>query len=86
MDPDRPLQVAPKGGVRGLRLRNPVLETRAANVWDLVQSDQQNLATQTEKLRRLVCGHAADTLTTIRTPRRFCKIDQMNYENSPQQI
>jgi len=38
--------VAPKGG-RGPRLRNPDLETRAANVWDLVQSDQQNLAAQT---------------------------------------
>jgi len=31
-------------------------------VWDLVQSDQQNLATQTGQLSRLVCGHAADTL------------------------
>ena len=70
----------PQGGGRGLCLRNPNLETRAANVWDLVQSDQQNLATQTGQLSRLVCGHAADTLTTIRTPRRFCEIDQINYE------
>jgi len=61
-------------------------EARAANVWDLVHSDQENLATQTGQLSRLVCGHATDKLTTIRTPRRFCKIDQMNYENSPQQI
>ena len=44
--------VAPKGG-RGPRLRNPDLETRVANVWDLVQSDQQNLATQTGLLSRL---------------------------------
>jgi len=26
-----------------------------------------------------------DKLTRIRTPRRFCKIDQLNYENSTQQ-
>ena len=26
-----------------------------------------------------------DKLTTIRTSRRFCKIDQINYENSSQQ-
>jgi len=26
-----------------------------------------------------------DKLTRIRTPRRFCKIGQMNYENSTQQ-
>jgi len=26
-----------------------------------------------------------DKLTRIRTPRRFCKIDQINYENSTQQ-
>jgi len=38
-------------------LRNSDLETRAANVWDLVQSDQQNLATQTGQLSRPVCGH-----------------------------
>jgi len=25
-----------------------------------------------------------DKLTIIRTSRRFCKIDQMHYENSPQ--
>jgi len=31
--------VPPKVG-RGPSLRNPDLETRAANVWDLVQSDQ----------------------------------------------
>ena len=44
--PARPLHVVPreqllgpKGG-RGPRLRNPDLETRVANVWDLVQSDQ----------------------------------------------
>jgi len=28
----------------------------------------------------------ADKFTTIRTPRRFCKIDMTNYENSPQHI
>jgi len=27
-----------------------------------------------------------DKLTKIRTPRRFCKTDQMNCENLPQQI
>ena len=62
------------------------LETRAAKVWDLVQSDQWNLATQTGQLNRPVCWHDYGQLTRIRTPRRFCKIDQMNYENSPQQI
>jgi len=35
-------------------LRNPDLETRAANAWDLVKSDQYNLATQTGQLSRLV--------------------------------
>jgi len=44
--PARPLHVPPENsfrgsqGERGPRLRNPDLETRAANVWDLVQSDQ----------------------------------------------
>ena len=33
------------------------LETRAAKVWDLVQSDQWNLATQTGQLSRPVCWH-----------------------------
>jgi len=28
---------------------------------------------------------STDKLTRIKTPRRFCKIDQMNYENSIQQ-
>jgi len=51
--PARPLHVVPKGG-RGPRLRNPDLETRAANAWDLVKSDQYNLATQTGQLSRLV--------------------------------
>ena len=32
-----------------------LLETRAANVWDLVQNDQQNLATHTGQLSRPVC-------------------------------
>jgi len=35
----RTASVAPKGE-GGPRLRNPDLETRAANIWDLVQSDQ----------------------------------------------
>jgi len=83
--PARPLHVTPKGG-RGLCLRNPDIETTAANVWNLVQSDQQNLATQIGQLSRLVCGHDTDTLTAIRAPRRFCTIDQMNFENSLQQI
>jgi len=30
-------------------------------------------------------GTTTDKLTRMRTPRRFCKIDQMNYENSTQQ-
>jgi len=61
--PSRPLHVVPSEQFRGpqegrgLRLRNSDLETRAANVWDLVQSDQQNLATQTGQLSRPVCGH-----------------------------
>jgi len=62
------------------------LETRAAKVWDLVQSDQWNLATQTGQLSRPVCWHDYGQLTRIRTPRRFCEIDQINYENAPQQI
>jgi len=61
------------------------LETRAAKVWDLVQSDQWKLATQTGQLCRPVCWHDYGQLTGIRTLRRFCKIDQMSYENSPQQ-
>jgi len=64
-------------------LRNPDLETKAANVWHLVKSDLQNPARRIGQLSRLVCGHATDTLTTIRTPHRFCKTDLMNYENSP---
>ena len=55
------------------------LETRAAKVWDLVQSDQWKPATQTGQLSRPVCWHDYGQLTRIRTPRRFCKIDQMNY-------
>jgi len=53
--PRRTASVAPKGQ-RGPRLRNPDLETRAADVWDLVQSDQKKLATlKTGQLSRLVC-------------------------------
>jgi len=37
--PQRTASVAPKRE-RGPRLRNPDLETKAANVWDLVQSDE----------------------------------------------
>ena len=33
------------------------LETRPENVRDRVESDQQNLATQTGQLRRHVCWH-----------------------------
>jgi len=33
------------------------LETIAAKIWDLVQSDQWNLATQTGQLSRPVCWH-----------------------------
>ena len=49
----RSLHVAPTGG-RGTCLRNLDIETRAAKVWDLVQSDHQNLTTQTRQLSRLV--------------------------------
>jgi len=62
------------------------LETRAAKVRDLVHSDQWKRAQQTGQLSRPVCWHDYGQLTRIRTPRKFCKIDQMNYENSPQQI
>jgi len=60
-------------------LRNPDLKTRAANVWDLLQSDQYNLATQTGQLSRLVRGHDYEQTyyNYCRTPSRFCKIDQM---------
>jgi len=61
------------------------LETRAANVWDLVHSDQQNLAIQTGQLSR-ASDTTADKLTRLIIPRRFCKIDQMNYENTRQPI
>ena len=86
--PREELPWLPRGG-RGNRLRNPNLETRAANVWDLVQSDQYNLATpKTRQLSRLVYWHDyGQTYHNCYRPlRRFCKIDQMNYENSPQQI
>ena len=53
--PQRTASVAPKGE-RGPSLRNPDLETRAANVWDLVQSDQKKFATlKTGQLSGLVC-------------------------------
>ena len=58
------------------------LETKAANAWDLVQSNKWNLATQTGQLSSvdLNVDTTTDKLTRIRTSCRFCKIDQMYYE------
>jgi len=75
------------------------LETRAGNFWDLVQATNKTLLVfanlftvnahhtqNTNWTSRHGCWHDYGKLTWTRTPRRLHKIEQMNYENSPQQM
>jgi len=70
---------AAKSGILSKAINKRCLSLLIFSRWTLMHKPDNGTS-------RPVCSHDYGQLTRIRTPRSLYEIEQMNYENSPQQI